>query len=472
MAISDWAHGLTRLVEETQEGVGELFEPVVRLGVTGLSRAGKTVFITSLVANLLQRGRMGQLTAQATGRIRQAYLQPQPDDEVPRFDYEGHLAALTADPPRWPDSTRAISQLRLSLKVRPESWIAGLAGPRTVHLDIVDYPGEWLLDLPLMEKSYAEWSAEALAAARSPARAPISRDWLARLSEVDPAGTLDELTAQDLAEGFRAYLRAGKEAGLSDLAPGRFLMPGDREGSPALTFAPLPETPRARSGSLWRGFERRFEAYKRAIVQPFFRDHFAKLHRQVVLIDVLDALHGGPRAVADLKTALAEILSCFRAGENGWLSPLLGTRVERILFCATKADHLHHSQHDRLARVAEALLAEARDRANYKGAKTAAMAIASLRATVEQEVMHEGAPLGLVRGRLLETGREAALHPGDLPEDPAEVLRAAGEGLAAWREGDYGVMRFAPPRLTGRPDAGPPHIRLDRALQFLIGDRL
>ncbi|MBU2357353.1 MAG: YcjX family protein, partial [Alphaproteobacteria bacterium] len=36
-------------------------DQVIRLGVTGLSRAGKTVFITSLVANLMDRGRMPQL---------------------------------------------------------------------------------------------------------------------------------------------------------------------------------------------------------------------------------------------------------------------------------------------------------------------------------------------------------------------------------------------------------------------------
>ena len=44
------------------------------------------------------------------------------------------------------------------------------------------------------------------------------------------------------AELFTAYLRQARDAtyALSTLPPGRFLMPGDLEGSPALTFAPLP----------------------------------------------------------------------------------------------------------------------------------------------------------------------------------------------------------------------------------------
>ncbi len=103
LVFSEIADRLTRGVEAAQGTVSEaFFEPVIRLGVTGLSRAGKTVFITSLVANLIDRGRMPQLVAAANGRIRTAYLQPQPDDTVPRFDYEAHLGALTSPDPHWP----------------------------------------------------------------------------------------------------------------------------------------------------------------------------------------------------------------------------------------------------------------------------------------------------------------------------------------------------------------------------------
>ena len=162
MGISDIADGLGRRIEGLGASVSEgLFEPVIRLGVTGLSRAGKTVFITSLVANLLDRGRMPALAG--ASNIRAAFLQPQPDDTVPRFDYERYLSALTGPAPHWPEGTRAVSELRLSFRVAPTGLLGGLRGLRTVHLDIVDYPGEWLLDLGLMEKSYAQWSEGVLA---------------------------------------------------------------------------------------------------------------------------------------------------------------------------------------------------------------------------------------------------------------------------------------------------------------------
>jgi predicted YcjX-like family ATPase len=471
LVITRIADGIWRQVEAVQDTVTEtFFEPVIRLGVTGLARSGKTVFITSLVANLLDRGRMPGLLAANEGRIEAAFLQPQPDDTIPRFDYEAHLAALTGETPHWPDSTRAISELRLSLKVRPNGLLAGLQGPRTIHLDIVDYPGEWLLDLALLDISYTDWSAQVLARIENRDEAQAYREMV---ETTDPEAKLKEPDAKALAASFADYLQTARANGYSDCTPGRFLLPGDLAGSPVLTFAPLPGADTGPRKSLIREMARRFEAYKRQVVQPFFRDHFARIDRQVVLVDALGAINQGPRAVEDLRAAMGDILSAFRPGRNGFLSSLLGTkRVEKILFAATKADHLHHVQHPRLTAIMEALTREARDKAQYAGAGTSAMAIASLRATTEATMDHDGESLEVVRGTLLETGKEAAFYPGDLPQDPAHLLNPARKGDETWLDQDYQVMRFAPAPLDLRPGDGPPHIRLDRAAEFLIGDRL
>lgn len=471
LVISTLADTVLRQIETVQDAVNEaLFEPVIRVGVTGLARSGKTVFITSLVANLMNRGRMPHLVAASEGRIEAAFLQPQPDDTVPRFDFETHLKDLTSDTPRWPDSTRSVSELRLSLRVRGAGLLAGLQGPRTVHIDIIDYPGEWLLDLALLDKSYDTWSAETLARARS---RPEAEAYLAELQQTDPVARLDEPVAKSLAARFTGYLRAARESGYHDCAPGRFLLPGDLEGSPVLTFAPLPGAGDAPRGSLRREMARRYEAYKRAVVRPFFREHFARIDRQVVLIDALGAIHNGPRAVEDMRAAMADILAAFRPGQNAFLTQLFaGRRVEKILFAATKADHLHHSQHDKLTAIMEALLRDARDRAQFAGAQTLALSLAALRATTEDTVSHDGQTLDVVRGRLLEGGKQAAFHPGHLPADPAKLLNPARDGAEKWLDADYRVMNFAPSVLNLRPGDGPPHIRLDKAAQFLLGDRL
>jgi hypothetical protein len=132
-----------RALVEYGEG---LITPTVRLGITGLSRAGKTVFITALVHSLVRNGRYPVFEALCEGRIARARLSPQPDDAVPRFDYEQHIEALAADRV-WPESTRQISELRLLIEFQSRAGAMG-----ELVLDMVDYPGEWLLDLPLLGK--------------------------------------------------------------------------------------------------------------------------------------------------------------------------------------------------------------------------------------------------------------------------------------------------------------------------------
>lgn len=448
-------------------GLDPFGDTVLRIGVTGLARAGKTVFVTALIAGLLDRARMTQL--QGAGRITAAYLQPQPDLTLPRFDYEQHRAALSGPAPRWPQSTRALSELRLSLKVAAGGFL-GLGGERTVHIDVLDYPGEWLLDLSLLDDSYETWAEATLSriASRPEAAAFMA---LARAEDAGLAYT--EERAKALAAEFTAYLHAARAAGWADCTPGRFLLPGDLAGSPVLTFAPLPRPASTPRGSLWREMVRRFDGYRREVASPFFRNHFARIDRQIVLVDVLDAIHRGPRALEDLRRTMAEVMTAFRPGRRSLLDRLLGgRRVERLLLAATKADHLHHVEHVKLTAIAEALLREAVDRARFAGALTSAMSLAAWRATTEEMRSHDGRDLPCVRGTLLADGRQVALFPGLLPDDPSRLLGAAREGAERWLDGEFGAMSFAPPALTLRPGEGPPHIRLDRAAEFLFGDAL
>ena len=458
-----------------------LVRPTVRLGVTGLARAGKTIFISALIHNLIAGGRLPFLRPQAEGRLKRAWLEPQPDFDVPRFQIEDHLSALTASPPRWPDSTRRISQLRLTLEYAPGSLWRHVTGARKLHVDIVDYPGEWLLDLPLLAQTFQDWSAGTLAAARRANRMTAAGPFLQFLGGLG-ASAEPEQTALAGAALYRDYLAACRKAdhAYSGITPGRFLMPGDLEGSPALTFFPLPP---GGDGPLGALLARRYTAYKTHVVKPFFRDHFSRLDRQIVIVDALGALDAGPDAVADLSSSLEAVLAAFRPGANTWLSAILSRRIDRILFAASKADHLHHTSHDRLEAILGRMVNGAVTRAQFAGAEVRVLAMAAIRATREAEIAAKpgapplpcviGTPLaGEVFGAQTFDGtREAAIFPGDLPADPAAALNAAGPGLS-------GMLRFPklrPPVLTtsaSTPAPPFPHIRLDRAIDFLIGDRL
>ncbi|KAG1647800.1 hypothetical protein GQR58_030325 [Nymphon striatum] len=448
VVITTVADTITRSVGAVTDTLSAPFtDPVIRLGVTGIKPCGKDGF------HHITGGEPAEPRAHATaagrqrlGALKRCICSRNLTDTVPRFDYENHLAALTAKQPFWPEGTQRISELRLSLKVQPSGFFSGLQGPRTVHLDIVDYPGEWLLDLSLLDKDFATWSAEVLS--RLPTR-PSFEAFTAELAACDPANGFEEPQAQVLAAAFTAHLNAAREAGFSDCTPGRFLLPGDLEGSPVLTFAPLPLVEKPARKSLWREFERRFESYKRNVVRPFFRDHFTKIDRQIVLVDVLGAIHAGPQAVEDMRRAMGDILGAFRPGRNSFLSQLFqGRRIDKILFAATKADHLHHQQHPQLTAITQALLRDAQDRAEFSGATTQAMSIAALRTTVEDTRNHNGASLGVVRGQLLNADKQAAFYPGALPSDPAHLLGPARFGAENWLDADYEVMSFAPAPLT------------------------
>src|SRR5450759_4197865 len=177
-----------------------LIHPTVRLGVTGMSGAGKTVFITALVHGLMCGGRFPIFEALATGRLARARLAPQPDDEVPRFEYESHVRALVTER-RWPESTRQISELRLVIDYQSQSGAL-----RTLTLDIVDYPGEWLLDLPLLTKSFEQWSSESLALSRESPRARLAAAWHAQLATLHAEAREDEQAALASAKLFTDYL--------------------------------------------------------------------------------------------------------------------------------------------------------------------------------------------------------------------------------------------------------------------------
>jgi len=477
-----------RIALDTLSGrAATLFSPSVRLGVTGLSRAGKTVFISALVHNLIHGGRLPLFEASKSGRIARALLEEQPDDAVPRFQYEDHISALI-DHRSWPDSTRAISELRLTVEFESASGWNRLFSSGRLSIDIVDYPGEWLLDLPLLGKTYAEFSRDAFELATLPVRASLSADWRELAATVDPGVAADEMLARRLAESFTAYLRACKldERALSTLPPGRFLMPGDMDGSPALTFAPLPglSDARARSGSLQAMMERRYEAYKTHVVKPFFREHITRLDRQIVLIDAMQALNAGPGAVADLERALTEILACFRPGRGSFLTDFFARRIDRILIAATKADHLHHESHDRLQAIVRRLADRAIRRADFSGAAVEVLALAAVRATREGTVKQGretlpvimGTPLNgeTIGGETFDGKTETAIFPGDLPAKIDSIFDDAKQADKQ-PEPPIRFVRFRPPKLERDADGlklSLPHIRLDRALQFLVGDHL
>ncbi len=437
----------------------QALERDVTLAVTGLSRAGKTVFTTALVHNLMLAHKRGAellpfLAPAREGRITNMSL----DEHGPRpFPFAPALRALTGQPSSWPPSTTGVSELTMRVDYRVANPILKYAAPASrLTLHIVDYPGEWLLDLPLLQQSYAQWSEDTLTLCRAAPRAAFAQDFLAAVDAIAPGQPAADETLQRLAALYRDFLRRCRDSdsGIVMLQPGRFLVPGDlHENDRLLQFCPLP----TRAGSLAIEASRRYEFYRSAVVERFYRDHFKRFTRQVVLVDILSALAKGPVAVTETQLALKRLFDNFHARRGSILQRLFGVRTERLLFACSKADHITSGQYGNLRNLLRAIVEPQAVQMHESGAAIGYEIVAAVKCTHNLRNAH-GTPI--LRGRPLGADGEQDLDPGDIPETLPDA--------AHWPALRIGA--FAPPAMPDAATRGLPSVYLDRAAAVLIED--
>lgn len=443
----------------------------VRIGVTGLARAGKTAFLTSVAANLLAQGAgIPALPAVASilaGRAFRCTIAPAGADSIARFDYRAHLASLAADPPQWPARTGAVSLLSLDLELERYGLASALPS-RGVRLEFLDYPGEWLLDLPMLTQDFATWSASALRRLETSAAAPIARDFLALSSGLPSGAPADEALAATGHALYRTALsRLRDEAGLSFVQPGRFLMPAPGPEPPWMGFFPHLGT-----GPLAGLLSQRYDAYIQAVRDDLVSPLFGQVDRLVVLADVLSALHTGPAAFEDTRAALSGVAGALR-WRRAWIDyiPLLRDLllpdwltpggIRRVAFAATKSDHVADRQRGNLAALVRSLTELPAD---ADSAPTASFAIAAISCTEDFVWTLDGRPVSAVRGRVLGEGRMTRSYPGEVPDRLPDGSFFAHPFLA--------LPVFEPRRLPADGRGGASHIQLDALLAFLLEDVL
>lgn len=463
----------------------------VRIGVTGLARAGKTAFLTSVAANLLalSRGRAEALPALSARIGGVPLIRPSDSgaEALPRFDLTTHLGALAADPPAWPPRTDATALLALDVDLPARG--PGLP-PRRLRLEFLDYPGEWLLDLPLLRTEFAAWSADVRSRLRDPALGGLPAPFLAFCDALDAKAAADETLARAGHELYVALLKAMRDRlGLSFLQPGRFLMPPPGATPPWMAFFPM-----VGRGGLARLLGERFEAYRGAVAADLTRPLFASIDRLVVLADLLTPLHLGPAAFADARGALAAATRALRwrqgwsslFGTEGWarlaaglgpaLSEALAGRnlsalvsglgpaggIGRVAWAATKADHVARAQRGNLATLI-GHLTEDREPSGARIAE-AHFAIASIRCTEDFVWSLDARPVSAVRGRLMGEQTLTRSYPGEVPDSVPDAAFFAHPFLH--------IPSFEPMRPPAGGRDGVPQIGLDALLAFLLEDVL
>ena len=492
-------------------------ETTIRLAVTGLSRSGKTVFITSLIHNLIALGHGANtlpklaalLSEGGQSRLRSVRVIPARTERLTRFDYETKLASLAADAPSWPPRTDALAQISLELELDRHAGISRSLGSRRIRLDILDYPGEWLLDLPMLTQTYAEWSAQVMETLATPPRDACAKKFLDFVATLRTDGPAEDSLLHKGHLLYREAIHACQEQfGLRYLQPGRFLRPGPQGDAPFLWFFPVPPgRDIAKPGSAGVLLAERFEAYKREVREQFFDSHFKNFNRQVLLVDVLGALHGGRAAFEDTQNAIAHLARGLNDGWGFWShrrrrelaghidrgadiaarsaasrssNPLASAAVgvagkvlaavtapspiERVAFVATKGDHVPALARDNLEHLLRALVDPAAKSSQEASAQVSFHVAASIRSTEEGTAKLDGQTVEVVRGTVFG---EAVVRPFHVGAVPSQIPQPS-----FWSDRYFEMPVFRPPSIDPSGNHGIPHLGLDDVLVAVIGDLL
>ncbi|MFB2660171.1 YcjX family protein [Shewanella mangrovisoli] len=478
---------LHKLTQKSQSLLHRTADRHLRLAVTGLSGAGKTAFITGLVNQLLNSGAASQVSHSRHGnalplwqvsreqRLLGVKRAMQPDLEIASFDYQGAMLALTSTPPTWPASTRTISELRLAIKYQPQKGLlAKFADTATLYLDIVDYPGEWLLDLPMLRQSFIEWCSAQQQRVAVLKSSPLYAEFQTSLSALNLTEAADELQLKRIADEYQQLLHDLVHVqGYYQAQPGRMLLPGEWEGAPLLAFFPLlsvtdnqwSELKQSDKHSAFHVLEKRYQEYVAKVVKPFYKQHFAGFDRQLVLVDCFSALNRGKTQFEDMGAALNAIMESFQYGQSSYLRRLFAPRIDRLLFAASKVDHVTRDQQSHVLSLLTDMLKHSQHFASFDGCKVETMAISAIKATRHGMVTTQEGDVEVVQGIGLN-GQALTLFPGEVPTRLPEPN--------FWRDQGFHFMGFAPPNNSNVDPSAVhfDHIRLDHLLQYLVGDKL
>ena len=467
---------LTKLKDKANDLLSRTLDQHVNLAVTGLSRSGKTAFITSLVNQLINEGNNTQLSffnPVHQGRFIAAKRVPQKHVHIARFNYEQALEAFCQSPAHWPEPTTGISELRIAIKYRPKDSLLKYATEMaTLTLDITDYPGEWLLDLPMLGQTYERWSEKMLVLLEQAPRYEHAKSWLEKVKDIDPFKPANEQEIAELAKEYSELLHLYRnELGLSVIQPGRFILPGELAGAPILEFFPFTAI-KELDGNAYQNagddtfigmLRARFLEYRERVVKRFYKDHFLRFDRQIVLADCLTPLNKGEHSFADLQQAINMIMESYSYGQSSLFSRLFSPKIDKLLFAATKADHVTPEQHPNLVSLLNQLIYSTKHKLNFDAIEMKSLAIASVKASDSGKSQHNGQQVPVIRGQALDSDKVITLFPGAVPDKIPNQ--------AFWQEQAFNFINFAPKQAIAKHECLP-HLRIDQVLQFLLGDKM
>lgn len=436
-------------------------DKTIKIAITGLSRSGKTVFLTSLINQLIANDKIPYVN-EKLGRTFVARLLP-PDSVYVRFDYYNKLKALRNPKPKWPKSTKSVSKTTLQLEFKSEY---ALLENQIINLELIDYPGEWLMDLSMLTLSYEAWSKEMIALSLDEKRATFSQEWLSALEKIELYNNTYKLEdEEELFDLYSEYLKNLYYGGFSFVQPGRFIEPGDMKDDPLLHFCPLPKPDEeVAPNSIYAHFKARYDLYVQEVVKRLYLEHFEQFDTQIILVDLIKTLNLGENVFDDMHLAFKNILKSFTYGSNNIISKFFNLKIDHVLFAATKADHIPASQHERYKQLLEQMISDMKQELDVKHINTEVTIFSAVKSTQFVKAKIDGTEVDCVRGIVIGENEPSTHFPGILPQDHKDHT--------FWKEANFNFVSFEPISFPPRDSNAVEHIRMDRLIYSILKDRI
>lgn len=377
---------------------------VRRIGITGSARAGKTVFLLSLIDHL-KWGDL-KLGADTTGHFQRRPCRPGPvakllakmpgagkwfDDDRREFEYDA-LRKHLAEEKEWPGKTTAsfFFRCRFQRRVGGGKWKNLWRLVDRVsddEIEFFDFPGERVADVAMIDQNFDEWSDAVIRGLVEDPRKAAAAETFIRLNNTEtpqadamvtawklalgrlildchslitPSTYLVDVDGKTARERVREMRIAQGVANANARESAEELAEAGCAGLPGHEFAPMSATARKSSPDLARHFEEYYESYQRRVVRPFAA-HLLSCHALIYLVDLADVLGSGVQKLNDTQEMIAKLIECIERGQGLFISILRGAVnlgrailggkwgfIDRIAFVASKADKIHTQDRDKL----------------------------------------------------------------------------------------------------------------------------
>ena len=447
----------------------KIFRSKHKVAVIGIYRSGKTAFITSFINHVMHHDREKLKIGDPKGSVKIVF-----DKEIlvkngfTRFPYEKFRIESNG---KWPTKTKDVYQYSCSFFRSDWSMTKG-------QLDIFDFPGERLADIPMVKYSYAEWS-----------------DWLfnkvfqdrqyrdlaqAFLAECD-RDVLDEngltlVYRQFLAELYKSYRPVITPSTFllqhvnSKEMEGKFLggkvIRGDISSSfsglsEVEQFVPLSEKARKKNIDLEKRFASRYSNYRNQVAIPLTNTLF-DCNELAILVDVTTLLaantgmYNGNRELLDqLFQILSPGDSLFGMGMDWFRKVGSGghwgkSGCSQVAIIATKADKVYVSERDKLKDLVKEMMKGLIEKYEYNSSQLDYKYFAC--SAIQSTWIGKN---GKLQGRLKEG------------EFEYELSQVPPNWPGKWEEGEM-IFPNVLPEFPENETTPPDHLAMDDVIEFLL----